>query len=208
MPEPLSPIEEDLWNLALACTNDASGASRIVASLVRDHRDIGRVSEARLRRDVLARADLWGARAESSVQSPVYPPFEPLNPIERAALWLDAGPGLTVAGVAWVCERDTSTIRHTLQDLHSRFDGDEQSIATELRNCFDATDRTELFERLTAARQTARRKDRRRAALLLGVIGAFVLLMAFVLFDLLNWRDASETLPSRVDPTRTVDPLP
>ena len=208
MAEQLAPIEEDLWKLALACTNRASGAARVVASIARDHPDLGRVSEARLRREALVRAELWVARPESGAEAPVCQTLEPLGLIQRACVWLEGGPGLSVAEIGWICERDAPAIRRTLDEGRSRLGGESRAIADDLRVRFDTLDRAELFNRLHTARDAVRRREKRSAMLLVGALAVFVVLMTVVLFDLLSWQDASQTLPSGNNPPATVDPLP
>lgn len=208
MAEQLAPIEEDLWKLALACTNRASGAARVVASIARDHPDLGRVSEARLRREALVRAELWVARPESGAEAPVCQTLEPLGLIQRACVWLEGGPGLSVAEIAWICERDAPAVRRTLGEGRSRLGGESRAIADDLRVRFDGIDRAELLNRLHTARDAVRHREKRSAMLLAGALAVFVVLMTVVLFDLLSWQDASQTLPSGNNPPATVDPLP
>ena len=202
MAEPLAPIEQDLWYFALACTNSARGAARVVASLARDHRELGRVSEARLRRDVLARSVLWETHPESAGDQPLHASLKVLDPFERAALWLDAGPGLSVAEIAWICDQEPVVARGVLDGFRDRLDG------VDLRSVFDEIDRTDLTARLGASRETASRRERRRAAVLIIALAVFVALMGAVMLDLLDWRSAEETLPGRVEPIGSPEPSP
>jgi hypothetical protein len=192
--------EEDLWKFALVCTNDSIGAARVLASLVRDHRELARLSETRLRRAVLERSRLWLERsrdADVETAEPAAPALVRFGCEDRAILWLAGVLGLGVVEMSHALQLEPSEIRKRMDRLESDIDGGVGSLASTLEASISTAPREELSERLTAARRVSGRRNRRRAILILVGFAVFVGLMLYVMVDLLNWQDASQTLPDR-----------
>lgn len=192
--------EVDLWKFALVCTNDLIGAARVLASLVRDHRELARLSETRLRRAVLERSRLWLERARDTgieTAGPVAPALIRFGLEDRAILWLSGVLGLGVVEMSHALQLEPSEIRKRMDRLESDIDGGVGSLAGAVEAALSAASRDELVERLAAAREIAGRRNRRRAILILVGFAVFVGLMLYVMVDLLNWQDASQTLPDR-----------
>lgn len=201
MPPALTPTESALWPFALVCTNDAAGAARVLASLVRDHGDLGKLSDSRLRRAVLERSRIWQERvlADPAAAGPsLTRELDALDLAQRALLWLDSGEGQGVVELAVILQTQPEEIRSRLQALDTALQPQSRVAAAEkLRDAAAEVPKDDLLERLDEARRVASKRDRRRAAVAFVCFALFVGAMVFVLFDLLNWKDANETLPAQ-----------
>lgn len=191
MQEPASPSAESLWKLAMACTNDASGAARVVASMVRDYGELEKISEARLRRATLERAQRWLDIVAEERARPVSTLLVRTDAVEGALLWLDAGEALPPIELSWILGIDPETVRSNLQDLYTQFSGSKAEIAADLVRDFEQQPRDELMERLAEAREIAAKRSKRKTMVVLLLFVAFVVLMGIVFLSLMNWQGAT-----------------
>lgn len=181
----------------------------MLASLVRDHGDLAKVSEARVRREIVERSVLWQERVWAETASP----GETLSPVlkrfdihQRALLWLENHAGLSAVELAWVIGVPVEAIREALTTLERSIEGGRSAVSADLRRAIEAVPTAELDSRLAEAKANAHARDRRRTLIALGFLAIFFLLMATVFVSLMNWQ--GETLPgsSPIDPS--VETLP
>lgn len=196
MPDAITPSETVHWHFALACTNNASGAARVVASLVRDHGQLAKVSEARIRREIVERSKLWQERVwaeQGSTGEALSTTLKRFDIDQRALLWLENHAGLSVVELAWILAVPAQAIRGALDALDQSIDGGRSAVRPEMQQAIDAAPTEELHTRLAEARSDAARHDRRRTLLAMVLLALFFVLMAAVFFSLMNWQ--GETLP-------------
>jgi hypothetical protein len=204
MSDAITPPETVHWHFALACTNDASGAARVIASLVRDYGELAKVSEARMRREIVERSKLWQERAWAEPGSNSRSLSQDLKRFDidqRALLWLESCAGLSVMELAWILGAQPQAIRGTLDALERTVDGGRTAAGPELRQAIESAPTDELHTRLAEARSEAAQRDRRRTLVAMLLLALFFILMAAVFISLMNWQGA--TLPGAQAP----DPL-
>ncbi len=196
MPDAMTPSETVHWHFALVCTNNASGAARVVASLVRDHGQLAKVSEARIRREIIERSKLWQERVRAEPSSTGNTLSEPLKRFDidqRALLWLETHVGLSVVEIAWILGVQPPVIRGALDALDQTIDGGRTAIRPDMQQAIDDAPTDELHTRLAEARSEASLRDRRRTILAMVLLAIFIVLMSIVFISLMNWQGA--TLP-------------
>ncbi|MFI4855222.1 MAG: hypothetical protein ACIAQF_09650 [Phycisphaerales bacterium JB065] len=206
MPASLTPTEADLWPFLLTCTNDVAGAARVLASMVRDHGDLGKISDSRLRRSALERCRIWQERVRADPDCAGAPFDQVLSGLEldrRALLWLEAGEGQGIVEISWVLQWEPARVRSELEALDTVLAAGRAETARRLRTVAAELPQDELFDRLDAARRLATSRERRRTFMVFLAFAIFVGVMLFVLNDLLNWQDARVIMPDPASPAPT-----
>jgi len=207
MSDAMSPSETVHWHFALACTNDASGAARVIASLVRDYGQLAKVSEARVRREIIERSKLWQERAwaePGSAGKALSQELKRFDLDQRALLWLENSAGMSVVELAWILGVQPQAIRGALDALERTIEGGRAAAGPELQQAIDAAPTDELYSRLAEARSEASLRDRRRTLYAMLLLAIFFILMAVVFISLMNWQGA--TLPGSPTPDSLIVP--
>ncbi|MFU8828092.1 MAG: hypothetical protein ACNA8P_01515 [Phycisphaerales bacterium] len=201
MTDAMTPTEQSLWQLALVCTNARAGADRVVASLVRDYGRLEKVSETRLNQAVLERSQLWLFRIREEIHAgratdtgPLTPTLDPLTCTQRGLIWLHLVQGQTPLEVSWSLGLSPEQVRLEVDLLSTGSSERDHWSVDHIRGAVEDADPAPALERIREARSVAARRQRRTTTLLVGGLLLFMIVMLFVLFDLLSWQDASETL--------------
>lgn len=193
------------FSFALACTNNASAAARVVASLVRDYGELAKISESRLRREILERSRIWQEQEWQGRNAPGNTLSDALKRMDidqRAIIWLEYHAGLSVVQIAWVLGVDPAAIRGAQEALDASDENGRHGLAELMRPALAAAPVDELLSRLPQAREQTASRDRRNTLIALGLLLGFFLLMGIVFVSLMNWD--ADTLPG----SAPISPVP
>lgn len=175
----------------------------MLASLVRDHGDLAKVSEARIRREIVERSKLWQERVWAQADSPADTLSEFLKRFDidqRALLWLEHQAGLSVVELAWILGVEPHAIRGAQDALEQSIEGGRSAASPAFRDAIEAAPTDELLSRLADAKAEAGVRNRRRTVTALGFLAFFFLMMAIVFLSLMNWQGDTLPEPTPIDP--------
>lgn len=197
MTEHMTPTEERLWRLALACTNSVEGGARVVASIVRDVPSAEKVSDARLAREVVERSHRW---LEQSFRDGVTPGdfvSEGLRSQDchrRALVWLVSVEGGSLLSAAWAIGQSPEVTRDLVASVDRSYGGGLDEAVRAIRRDVGLVDQSSARGRLDEARALAEKRDRKSATVMLVVLVLFALVTGSLVWSLLHWEDASQVL--------------